>query len=232
MNIVSSENIGKRKLLALVLRRFGSAIIILGLILFIPAGSLEYWNAWVYLLAILVPMLVVFIYLYINDPSLLEKRMKMKEKEKEQKLYVRLSILLFLISFVLPGLDFRYRWTHVPVWLVITSVGIMILGYALFAIVMIQNSYASRVIEIQEKQKLIDTGLYSIVRHPMYMAATIIYLATPLILGSYYALISMIFLPFLLGFRIINEEKILHNGLQGYIEYEKKVKYRLIPFIW
>jgi protein-S-isoprenylcysteine O-methyltransferase Ste14 len=172
------------------------------------------------------------VYLYTHDPSLLEKRINTSEKEKEQKSYVKLSLVWFIISFVLPGLDFRYGWSSVPLWLVLMSVVVMQFGYTLFILVMKQNSYASRVIEIQEKQKLIDTGLYAIVRHPLYLTASIIYISSPLILGSFYALIPIAFLPLMLAYRIINEEKILIDGLEGYKEYMKKVKYRLIPFVW
>jgi protein-S-isoprenylcysteine O-methyltransferase Ste14 len=200
--------------------------------LFIPAGSLKYWNAWLYIGSLITPMTIALVYLYTHDPSLLEKRINTSEKEKEQKSYVKLSLVWFIISFVLPGLDFRYGWSSVPLWLVLMSVVVMQFGYTLFILVMKQNSYASRVIEIQEKQKLIDTGLYAIVRHPLYLTASIIYISSPLILGSFYALIPIAFLPLMLAYRIINEEKILIDGLEGYKEYMKKVKYRLIPFVW
>jgi protein-S-isoprenylcysteine O-methyltransferase Ste14 len=163
---------------------------------------------------------------------LLEKRINLNEKEREQKKYVRLSMILFVVAYVIPGLDFRFGWSNVPLWLVLVSLALMITGYILFIVVIIQNRYASRVIEIQHEQKLIDTGLYSVVRHPMYMAATILYLSSPLVLGSVYALIPMALLPFLLGYRIINEEKVLLKGLQGYEGYVNKVKFRMIPFVW
>jgi protein-S-isoprenylcysteine O-methyltransferase Ste14 len=219
-------------LLFKVLLRFGSALLVLGLIIFLPAGSLAFWNGWLYLAAILLPMLGVLVYLFKRDPGLLEKRIKTREKEKEQKLYIVLSILLFLVAFTLPGLDFRFKWSSVPFWLVILATVIMLAGYALFVLVMRQNSYASRVIEIQNGQKLIDTGLYSVVRHPMYMAASLMYLAMPLVLGSFYAVLPLLLLPLLLGFRIVNEEKVLRAGLPGYEEYTRRVKYRLIPFVW
>jgi len=177
-------------------------------------------------------MIFALIYLIIKDPELLEKRINLKEKEKEQKKYVKLSVLLYIVAYVIPGLDFRFGWSDVPLWLVLVSLVMMLCGYAMFMIVMLQNRYASRVIEIQKEQKLIDTGLYSIVRHPMYLAATILYLASSLVLGSYYTLIPMAILPFLLGYRILNEEKILLKGLPGYEKYKEKVKYRMIPFIW
>ena len=230
-NTISESNI-KKNLLARVIIRFSLAIIVVALILFIPAGSFKYWNAWLYIGSLIIPMTIALVYLYTHDPSLLEKRINLREKEKEQKSYVKLSLVWFIISFVLPGLDFRYGWSSVPLWLVLVSVVVMQFGYALFIIVMKQNSYASRVIEIQEKQKLIDTGLYAIVRHPLYLTASLIYISSPLILGSFYALIPMAFLPLILAYRIIHEEKILIDGLEGYKEYMKKVKYRLIPFVW
>ena len=145
---------------------------------------------------------------------------------------MRLSIALLLVVFIVPGLDYRFEWSHVPLWLVIIATAIMISGYLMFVLVMKQNSYASRVIEIQEGQKVIDYGLYAVVRHPMYLAGLILYGVAPLVLGSFYAMIPVIFLPFLLAYRIKHEEKVLREGLKGYEEYMKKVKYRLIPFIW
>jgi protein-S-isoprenylcysteine O-methyltransferase Ste14 len=158
--------------------------------------------------------------------------MKTDEKEKIQKLYLVLSVIASVVTFVLPGLDYRYHWSSVPEWLVILATLFMISGYIMFFIVMKQNSYASRVIEIQEEQKLIDTGLYSLVRHPMYFSATMLYFFAPLVLGSFYAMIPMIFIPGLLVMRIKNEEKVLLEGLKGYDQYMKKVKYRYLPFIW
>ncbi|MCL4539793.1 MAG: isoprenylcysteine carboxylmethyltransferase family protein, partial [Bacteroidetes bacterium] len=143
-----------------------------------------------------------------------------------------ISIVFFIISFLIPGLDYRYQWSAVPLWLVILSTLLMVFGYVMFIAAMIQNSYASRVIEIQENQRVIDTGLYSIVRHPMYLAASILYLFSPIVLGSFYGVIPMLLLPFVLAYRIRNEEDVLVNGLEGYKEYMQKVKYRLIPHVW
>jgi protein-S-isoprenylcysteine O-methyltransferase Ste14 len=201
-------------------------------LIFLPAGTFKFWNGWLFIGALCIPMIFVIIYLIINNPDLMVKRMKTDEKEKPQKIYLFLSIIASVITFVLPGLDYRFHWSSVPLWLVIISTVVMIAGYLLFFIVMKQNSYASRVIEIQEEQKLIDTGLYSFVRHPMYFAATILYGFSPLILGSYFAMIPMIFIPLLLVIRIRNEEKVLLKGLKGYEEYMKKAKFRLIPYIW
>jgi len=222
----------KLKLIIQVITKYILALLFIGLLLFTPASSFKFWNAWLYIGALFIPMFFVMIYLIIKDPELIQKRMKMKEKEKTQKIYVILSIITFIITFTIPGLDFKYHWSNVPVWLVMIATVIMICGYFMFFIVMKQNSYASRVIEIQKGQKVIDTGLYSVVRHPMYLSALILFGISPLALGSFYALIPMLFIPFLLVIRILNEEKVLKNNLNGYEEYMKKIKYRVIPFIW
>ena len=220
------------KLFFKALVRYLSSLIVIAAMLFLPAGSIKFWNGWLFIAALFLPMLFAWIYLTIKDPELLEKRFKTKEKEKTQKAYVILSIVAFALTFLIPGFDFRYGWSAVPFWLVVLSTVIMFAGYIMFFVVMKQNSYASRVIEIQQGQRVIDTGLYGVVRHPMYTAALIIYGFSPLILGSYYALIPMLFIPALLVMRILNEEKVLTNELPGYPEYMKKVSFRLIPFIW
>jgi len=222
----------KKKILVKVLVRYLLAFVFIGILIFIPAGTLDYFNGWLFIAGLMVPMTFTLIYLLVKDPELLEKRIKLKEKEDAQKKYIKLSLLLYIVAYIIPGLDYRYNWSNVPIWLVIVALVVMIFGYVMFIIVMLQNRYASRVIEIQDNQKLIDTGLYSIVRHPMYLAAIILYLASTIVLGSYYTLIPMILLPFLLAFRIKNEEKVLKQGLPGYKEYMEKVKFRLIPFIW
>jgi protein-S-isoprenylcysteine O-methyltransferase Ste14 len=220
------------ELIQKVIVRMVAGLLFMGLCLFIPAGTLKFWNGWLFLGALCIPMLFVMIWLFRNDRELLQKRIRTDEKEKVQKAYLFLSLIITLFTFVVPGLDYRYNWSEVPLWLVILSATIMEGSYFAFVMVMKQNSYASRVIEIQEGQRLIDTGLYAIVRHPMYLAATVMYGAIPLVLGSWYALIPIVFLPFLLAMRILNEEKVLRKSLPGYEEYIKKVKYRLIPFVW
>jgi protein-S-isoprenylcysteine O-methyltransferase Ste14 len=220
------------KLIIQVLIRYFLSIVFVGLLLFLPAGSWSFFNAWIFIAALFIPMFAVLIYLAIKDPSLLQKRIKTNETEKAQKVYLIFSIITCFLIFLIPGLDFRFHWSNMPLWLVIISVVIMITGYIMFFLVMVQNSYASRVIEIQDEQKLIDTGLYSVVRHPMYLAATILFGVVPLILGSYYGMIPVIFFPVLLIIRILNEEKVLRKNLPGYEDYMKKVRYRLIPFIW
>jgi protein-S-isoprenylcysteine O-methyltransferase Ste14 len=222
----------KRKLIVKVLIRYFSGIVFVGALIFLPAGSLKFMNGWLFLISLFIPMAFVLIYLSIKDPELLEKRIKTKEREKPQKFYLLFSIIVSFLTYLLPGFDYRYHWSSVPFWLVVLAIIFMITGYVMFFIVMKQNSYASRVIEIQEEQKLIDTGLYSLVRHPMYLAATILYFFSPLVLGSFYSMIPMIFMPLLLVIRIKNEERVLLNGLKGYDQYMKKVKFRFLPFIW
>jgi protein-S-isoprenylcysteine O-methyltransferase Ste14 len=212
--------------------RFFLGFLFISLLIFLPAGTIRFFNGWLFIAGLFLPMIFALIYLTLKDPELLEKRVNLKEKEQEQKKYVKLSVFLYVIGYIIPGLDYRFGWSEVPVWLVFVSLVVMLAGYAMFMIVMLQNRYASRVIEIQKEQKLIDTGLYSVVRHPMYLAATILYLSSSLVLGSYYALIPMAILPLLLGYRIINEEKVLLKGLPGYEKYKEKTKYRMIPFIW
>lgn len=221
-----------RSLIIKVINFYLMSIVLVGLLIFIPAGSLKFWNGWLFIGALFIPMLGVMIYLLIRDPDLLAKRMKTKEKEKTQKRYLFFSIIVSLIIFIVPGLDFRYGWSDVPLPVVLISTLIMVAGYLMFFTVMRQNTFASRVIEIQDEQKLIDTGLYSLVRHPMYSGAIVLFGFSPLVLGSFYALIPMIFIPLLLVIRIKNEEKVLLEGLKGYDEYMKKVKYRIIPLIW
>jgi protein-S-isoprenylcysteine O-methyltransferase Ste14 len=212
--------------------KFSTGLILVGCMLFLPAGTLKYWNAWVFFGALFIPMLFALIYLIRRDPELLEKRMRIKVKEKKEKAFVKFGIIFLLASYILPGFDYRFHWSKIPLWLVVVSTLVMLFGYLLFVLVLKQNSYASRIIEVQEKQKVIDTGLYRIVRHPMYMSMILLYLFSPLVLGSYYALIPILVFLFGLKLRIKNEEEVLKNGLEGYAEYMKKVKYRMIPFIW
>jgi protein-S-isoprenylcysteine O-methyltransferase Ste14 len=219
----------------LISRAFSMYLLSLSLVtlmIFLPAGSLKFWNGWLFIGALFIPMFFALIWLVLKDPDLLVKRLKTKEKEHTQKAYLVLSIVVCLLTFILPGLDFRFNWSHVPLLVVVISTVIMMSGYLMFFIVMKQNTYASRVIEIQDEQKLIDTGLYSLVRHPMYLSGMVLYGFAPLVLGSFYSLIPMAFFPVLLIIRIKNEEKVLAKGLKGYDEYMKRVKYRLFPFIW
>lgn len=222
----------RNRLIAQSVNKYLSSLLFVGLMIFLPAGSLKFRNGWLFIGVMFTAMLFVLVWLLVKDPDLLAKRLKTKEKEKPQKAYVILSVIVLLITFLLPGLDFRFSWSDVPLPVVILATLVMIAGYLIFFAVMRQNTYASRVIEIQDEQKLIDSGLYSIVRHPMYMGGSVLFVSAPLVLGSWYALIPALFVPVLLIIRIMNEEKVLISGLKGYTEYMKKVKYRLIPFVW
>jgi protein-S-isoprenylcysteine O-methyltransferase Ste14 len=222
----------KKKLITKALSRFIPGIIIISVLLFIPAGSVKFWNAWLFMGVLFIPMLFVIIYLIIRDPELLYKRMNTNETEKTQKKVVLLTSVVFLSAFIIAGLDYRFEWSEVPILLEIISALVVLIGYILFYLVMRQNSYASRVVEIQEKQKVIDTGLYGIVRHPMYFAAILMFMFMPLVLGSFFALIPLLIFPFQMSTRMKNEEEILEKGLDGYIRYKEKVKYKIIPFVW
>ena len=215
-----------------VLTRFGLAIIILGLMIFLPAGTLSYWEGWVMMAIFFIPMAFVGMYLLRNEPDLLDRRMRYKEKEKEQKTIVTLGGILFLLVFLLPGFDKRYNWSEVPRIVVVAADILMLLAYSLFFWVMKVNQYASRIIEVEQDQRVVTTGPYAYVRHPMYFAGSILYLCLPIALGSYWAFLPACLLTFLLVFRIKNEERILIEQLKGYSEYVKSVKHRLIPGLW
>jgi len=221
-----------RQLLIKVLIRLVLAIIVLGLIFFLPAGSIKFWEAWVYMGILFIPMIFVLIYLLKNDPELLERRMKMKEKEEPQKVFIKLSLLVFFIAFIIPGFDYRFEWSKVLFRVIIITDLFIFIGYLLFFLVLKENTYASRIIEVEKGQKVISTGPYATIRHPMYIAVLMIYVLSPLALGSYWAVLAVLPLPVLVIFRIKSEEKILIDKLPGYREYTQKVKYRLIPYIW
>jgi protein-S-isoprenylcysteine O-methyltransferase Ste14 len=206
--------------------------VFIGVFFFLPAGTFRYWEAWVYSLAMLVPMLITVIYLAKNDPALLDRRMRFKEKEKKQKKIVRLFRLPFILGFLIPGFDHRFNWSEISPALVIIANFMVFLGYLWVFLVFRENTYTSRIVEVEEGQKVISTGPYSIVRHPMYLGASIMYLFTPLALGSWWTLLVFIFLPLVLVYRIFDEERILLRELPGYKEYCEKTRYRLIPFIW
>ena len=201
-------------------------------LLFLPAGSLGYGNAWLFLGLLFIPILILGVVLLIKAPDLLEKRISAKEKEDTQKGVVAVSALLFVAGFVVAGLDFRYGWSSVPAWCVIASSVILLISYALYAEVMRENAYLSRTVEVQENQTVIDTGLYGIIRHPMYAVTLWLFLAIPVVLGSWWSLLC--FAPYIvvIVIRIRNEEKVLVEGLAGYSDYIKRVKYRILPFVW
>lgn len=219
-------------LLTQALMKFLAGVILIGLLVFVPAGSFAFWQGWLLMGVLFGPMLIVGSVLLVKNPELLRKRLNSKEKEIEQKAVVALSGLLFVISFVTAGLNWRFCWWMLPDWAVWTAMILFVISYLLYAEVLRENEYLSRTIEIHEGQKVIDTGLYGLVRHPMYMATVIMFLAMPMILGSPISLIIMLgYIPVIVK-RIRNEEEILTAGLQGYKEYKARVKYKVIPFIW
>lgn len=220
------------KLAFRALAKFLFGLILVGALLFLPAGSIEYLNGWLFIGLLFVPMLILGVVLLIKAPELLEKRISVKEKQNTQKGVVAVSGLLFVAGFVVAGLDFRFVWSEVPIWVVIASSVILLISYALYAEVMRENAYLSRTVEVQENQKVIDTGLYGIVRHPMYAVTIWLFLSIPLVLGSWWALLCFAPYVVVIVVRILNEEKVLEAGLEGYTEYKKRVKYRLLPFIW
>ena len=220
------------KLLFSALTKFIAGIILVGALLFLPAWTFNYPHAWTFIGILFVPMLIMGAFLLAKAPALLEKRLNNKEKEKTQQGVIALSGLIFPIGFILSALDFRFGWSSVPLWLVIVASVLFLFGYSMYAEVMRENAYLSRTVEVQEGQKVISTGLYGIVRHPMYLATLFMFLPLPLVLGSFWGLIPFALYPVVTVIRIINEEKVLTDGLDGYSEYKTKVKYRLLPFIW
>lgn len=212
--------------------KYFAGLLICMLLIFLPAGTMRFAGGWLFLGVLFLPMLVMGIVLLAKNPALLEKRLGAKEEQSEQKLVVKLSGLMFLGGFILSGLDFRFQWIQTPVWCSIAAAVVFLLGYGMYAEVLRENTYLSRTVEVQENQQIIDTGLYGIVRHPMYTATILMFVMIPLILGSLVALPVFLLYPVLIMLRIGNEEKVLEQGLQGYAEYRKKVKYRLFPLIW
>lgn len=222
----------RSQLLKIVASRIAGVILFFMLFFFLPAGTWNYWEAWVYMGILIIPMLFILNYLLKNDPELLERRMRMREKRGEQKLIIKISLVFFLLAYILPGFDKRFGWSDAPLWAVITADAITLLGYLIVFRVFQVNSYASRVIEINSGQKVIDTDVYAIVRHPMYVGAILMYSASPLALGSYWAMIPGLLIVPILVARIKDEEAALDKDLPGYLEYKQKTKYRLIPYVW
>ena len=222
----------KKNLFIQAIGKFLLGVVMLGLLIFLPAGSLSYWQGWLFMGILFVPMFVAGLLMLAKNPDLLRKRLNAKEEEKEQKLVVALSGLIFIAVFVVSGLNWRYQWLLLPDWAVWVSAGIFLACYLLYAEVLRANTYLSRTIEVQENQKVIDTGLYGIVRHPMYSATTLLFLSMPLVLASPISFaIMLLYIP-LIAKRMKNEEKVLEEGLEGYKEYKTRVKYKVIPFIW
>jgi protein-S-isoprenylcysteine O-methyltransferase Ste14 len=209
-----------------------AVFLVLGLLLFVPAGTTDYWEAWVYCAVLLIPFLFVLAWLLKKDPELLARRLRLDEKEPAQKRIVRVAGVLFLIGLIIPGLDHRYGWSDIPVAVVLAADVLVILGYTLIFLVLRENPFASRVVDVAPGQTVIATGPYAMVRHPMYLGTSIMWLATPVALGSWWAVPFFFLIPVILVWRILNEEEVLLRDLPGYREYVLRVRYRLVPGIW
>lgn len=220
------------KLLINALTKFLCGLIMVGLLMFLPAGTFAYTNGWLLMGLLFVPMLIAGFEMFFKSPDFLAKRLDVKEKQGKQKGVVAFSGLMFIAGFAVAGLDFRFGWSKMPSVVVIVASVLFLLAYALYAQVMRENAYLSRTIKVEEGQKVVDTGLYGVVRHPMYMATILLFLMIPLVLGSWYALIVFAFYPAIIIVRLKDEEDLLTRELPGYAEYKQKVKYRIIPFVW
>ena len=212
--------------------KFALGVVLIALLLFLPAGSIHYWNGWLFMGVLFLPMFAAGILMMLRNPGLLQKRLNAREKESAQREVVLGSGIMFLVGFVLCGLNYRFRWHILPDWIIGAATIVFLLSYALYAEVLRENTYLSRTIEVQDRQKVIDTGLYGIVRYPMYTVTILLFLSMPLILGSVVSLVIFLVYPLLLVKRIRNEEQVLTAQLEGYREYREKVRYRLIPFVW
>ena len=221
-----------QKLLIQAITKFLAGLVLISVLLFLPAGTLHYKNGWIFIGVLFIPMLIMGIVLITKNPELLQKRLNARESESDQKKVVAFSGIMFLLGFITAGLNYHFQWLMLSNWFVIVFSLVFLFGYGMYAEVLRENTYLSRTVEVQENQKIIDTGLYGIVRHPMYTATILMFLSVPLILGSPISFVIFLFYPVIIIMRIRNEEKILENGLPGYTEYQKKVKYRLLPFIW
>ena len=220
------------KLFVEAIVKFIFGVLMIGVLIFLPANTINYWNGWLFMGLLFIPMFIAGIVMMIKSPELLKKRLNAKEKESKQKEIIAFSGLMFLAGFITCGLNYRYSWIMLPNSVVIISSVIFIIAYILYAEVLRENVYLSRIIEVQENQKVIDTGLYGIVRHPMYAATVLLFLSMPLVLGSIISFVIFLLYPFIIAKRIKNEEGVLEKELEGYSEYKKKVKYKMIPFIW
>ena len=221
-----------KELFRQALIKFGSGLLITGLLLFLPAGTLRYPQAWLLLAILFIPMFGAGLVLMAKNPALLRRRLQAKEEEQEQKTVIALSALMFTAAFVMAGLSFRWGWLMLPRWVSVAAAIVFLLAYALYGEVLRENEYLSRTIEVQEGQRVVDTGLYGVVRHPMYAATLLLFLAMPLVLGSVIAFVILLgYIP-LIAKRIRNEEQVLERGLKGYREYRRRVKYKVLPYIW
>ncbi len=220
------------KLFMSAIIKFSLGVILIGVLIFLPAGTFSFFNGWLFMGILFVPMFLAGIVMMAKNPKLLKSRLNAKEKESEQSLVVKLSGLMFLAGFIVAGLGVRFNWYTLPKPVVIASAVVFLIAYILYAEVLRENTYLSRTIEVQEDQKVIDTGFYGIVRHPMYSVTLLLFLSMPLVLGSIYSFMIFLVYPFIIAKRIKHEEEFLEKELNGYTEYKQKVKYRLIPFIW
>lgn len=221
-----------KKLFSQAMLKFSLGVVLIGLLIFLPAGTFHYWNGWLFMGILFVPMFLAGIVMMLKNPDLLKKRLNAKESETEQQLVIKLSGLMFLLGFIVAGLNFRFSWFVLPNAVIYGSTAVFLLSYLLYAEVLRENTYLSRTIEVQENQKVIDTGLYGIVRHPMYGATILLFLSMPLVLGSLPSFVIFLVYPLIIAKRIKNEEEVLERELDGYTAYRRKVKYKVIPFIW
>lgn len=220
------------KLFTQAIFKFLGGLLIVGLLLFLPAGTFVWRQAWLLLGILFVPMFIAGLIMMKRAPDLLRKRLDVKEEEKEQKTVIVLSGLMFLAAFIVAGLNFRFRWIVLPVWVSWAAAFLFLLAYVLYAEVLRENVWLSRTVEVQENQKVVDTGLYGIVRHPMYMTTLLLFLSMPLVLGSVISFVIMLLYIPIIAKRIRNEEQVLEGGLEGYAEYKKRIRYKVIPFVW
>lgn len=221
-----------KKLFFQAVLKFIVGFVLVGLMVFLPAGTFYFFNGWLLMGVLFVPIFIAGVVMMVKSPELLRKRLDAKEKKKEQGLVVKLSGLMFLSGFIVAGLDFRFGWLRLPEWISYAAAAVFLLAYILYAEVMRENAYLSRTVKVEENQKVIDTGLYSVVRHPMYAATLLLFLSIPLVLGSLISFFIFLTYPFIISVRIKSEEKLLREELEGYGEYMNKVRFRLIPYIW
>ena len=220
------------KLFIQAIVKFLIGLIIIAALLFVPANTLLYWNGWLFIGLLFIPMFIAGIILMIKNPDLLKRRLDAKEKENSQKIVILLSAFMFISGFIVAGLNYKYEWIVLPNSVIIVSSILFMVAYIMYAEVLRENTYLSRTVKVEENQKVIDTGLYGIVRHPMYATTILLFLTIPLILGSIISFLIFLIYPFIIGIRMKNEEKVLEENLAGYKDYKIKVKYRIIPFIW
>lgn len=220
------------KLFVQAITKFLMGLLLVGILIFLPAGTFAFWQAWLLIGILFLPMLFAGLVMMKKSPELLRKRLNAKEEQDEQKSVILLSGLMFLAAFIIAGLNCRFGWIVLPAWVSYAAAAVFLLAYAMYAEVLRENAYLSRTIEVQENQKVIDTGLYGIVRHPMYMTTVLLFLSMPLVLGSILSFVIMLLYIPIIAKRIRNEEQVLEDGLDGYTEYKKRVRYKVIPFVW